>query len=333
LRELKIAQDKITRRTENTNRYFVEVERHAILSPDEEFRIGRLAQEGDEKAINTLIKANLRFVVSVAKQYSNANMSLDDLISQGNIGLCDAARTFDPTRGFKFISYAVWHIRKEILLYLTHHHRIVRLPQNIVNDISKIKKANETILQLEGRPGTDAEISEILDEWGADVSYDKVVRIRRAEVVAVPIDTTDVEDTKSPIEWLESDPLVKDSLANDDSEAMVKVLMSSLDQVSRDVVLRKAGFGIPEAESFAVIASRYGKTTEWARQTHQKAIRRLKSRLNRLGKFENYLNQRHYLGKIELNKKTIVRRTKKDNEEAIAEIKKAGKVRIDILKN
>jgi RNA polymerase primary sigma factor len=160
VRQLKITPDRLTNRTDNISRYFTDVSGRPMLGPEEEFSIGLRAQEGDEEAIEMLISSNLRFVVSVAKQYAGTGILLEDLICQGNIGLCDAARMFDPTRGFKFISFAVWHIRKEILAYLNSDHRTVRIPQNVLNDLTKIRRADETILQEQGRYGTADEFEE-----------------------------------------------------------------------------------------------------------------------------------------------------------------------------
>jgi RNA polymerase primary sigma factor len=278
LRELKIASDKITNRSNNTSRYFSDVEKRKMLSPDEEFKIGILAQAGDEKAINKLIDSNLRFVISVAKQYSTGNVSLDELICQGNLGLIHAARTFDPTRGFKFISYAVWHIRKEILFYFTTNHRAVRIPQNILTMLSQIKKVEESILQNENRSATIAEIQEALADDGKIFSEDQIKRFLQSDGVAVALETSDIEDAKSPIDWLSSESSASDVTDQNDMAVVVTKLLASLEPVPREIVSLRLGINGREPESFSSIASKFDRTPEWARSIYTKAIRRLKGR-------------------------------------------------------
>ena len=284
MRQLKIQADRRTNRTENISRYFSEVSNLPLLSPDEEFEIGKRAQQGDQEAIEKLISANLRFVVSVAKQYTNPEVSLEDLICQGNIGLCDAARQFDPTRGFRFISFAVWHIRKEILVYLNTDTRTVRVPQNILTDLSKIRKANEQILQEEERLGTAEELEERISQFSTtEVKADKIQRILQVEAKGVPIDSSISEDVLSPIDWLSSDTTTTMLTDESDINETVRIALSKLTPVQRDVVCRKMGLNGGDPEHFSIIARRYEKTTEWARLVYVKALRimQVKMRSNR----------------------------------------------------
>lgn len=284
MRQLKIQADRRTNRTENISRYFSEVSNLPLLSPDEEFEIGKRAQQGDQAAIEKLISANLRFVVSVAKQYTNPEVSLEDLICQGNIGLCDAARQFDPTRGFRFISFAVWHIRKEILVYLNTDTRTVRVPQNILTDLSKIRKANEQILQEEERLGTAEELEERISQFSTTgVKADKIQRILQVEAKDVPIDSSISEDVLSPIDWLSSDTTTTMLTDESDINETVRIALSKLTPVQRDVVCRKMGLNGGDPEHFSIIARRYEKTTEWARLVYVKALRimQVKMRSNR----------------------------------------------------
>ena len=282
MRQLKIASDKITKRTDNTSRYFNEVDRRTLLSTEEEFRVGQLAQQGDEAAIEKLISANLRFVISVAKQYSGTGVLLDDLICQGNIGLCDAARTFDPSRGFKFISYAVWHIRKEILSYLNSDYRTVRIPQNVLNDLVKIRKADESIIQVEGRYGTVDELHDELTRRGYDMSINQINRISQADSKNVPLESNEIDpDRSSPIDWLNSDSNPTDNLDKLDLEKSISMALNQLTPMQKDIVCRRLGIGYPEIEAFSTISGRYGKSPEWARQIYTKSIRLLKVKLRR----------------------------------------------------
>ena len=281
MRQLKIASDKITKRTDNTSRYFNEVDRRTLLSTEEEFRVGQLAQQGDEAAIEKLISSNLRFVISVAKQYSGTGVLLDDLICQGNIGLCDAARTFDPSRGFKFISYAVWHIRKEILSYLNSDHRTVRIPQNVLNDLVKIRKADESIIQVEGRYGTVDELHDELTRRGYDMSINHIDRISQADSKNVPLESNGIDDSFSPIEWLNSDSNPTDHLDKLDLEKSISMALDQLTPMQKTIVCRRLGIGYPEIEAFSTISERYGKSPEWSRQIYTKSIRLLKVKLRR----------------------------------------------------
>jgi RNA polymerase primary sigma factor len=278
LRELKISADRKTNRSDNTNRYFSEVEKKKMLSPEEEFKVGILAQAGDEEAIAKLIDSNLRFVISVAKQYSNGNVSLDELICQGNIGLIHAARTFDPTRGFKFISYAVWHIRKEILFYFTNSYRMIRLPQNITTTMTQIRRIDESFLQTENRPATVIEIQKALAEDGKVFSEEQIKKFLNSETSSIPLETSDIEDAKSPIEWLSSESTASNVTDANDLTVVVSKLLGSLEPIPREVVSLRLGLNGKEVESFSSIGLRHGRTAEWARTLYTKSIRRLKAR-------------------------------------------------------
>jgi RNA polymerase primary sigma factor len=282
VRQLKISSDKLTLRTENIARYFTEVERKEMLSAEEEFRVGMLAREGDEEAIQRLISANLRFVVSVAKQYSGSSGLLEDLICQGNIGLCDAARLFDPTRGFKFISFAVWHIRKEILLYLNSSNRTVRVPQNILNDASTIRKADEVILQEKGRPGTPEEIFEQTALMGKDFTLDHIIKVVSADSIrGIPLESEKPDEMLGPLDWLSSEVSTTELTDDSDTKEMVGFALSKLTPVQRDVVIRRMGIDGSVPEAFSTISRRYERTPEWARLVYLKAIKTMQVKTRR----------------------------------------------------
>jgi len=281
VRQLKITQDRITNRTDNISRYFTDVSSCEMLSSEEEFSIGLRAQQGDEEAIEKLISSNLRFVVSVAKQYASTSILLEDLICQGNIGLCDAARLFDPSRGFKFISFAVWHIRKEILSYLNSDQRTVRIPQNVLNDLTKLRRADETILQEEGRYGTADELQETISKTGKDFTLDHIRRITGADTRSVPLESDNPDEYLGPIEWLSSGSTATQLTDESDLGEMAKLVLAKLTNIQRDIVTRRLGIECSEPETFATIASRYERTPEWARAIYAKSIKGMRSRLNR----------------------------------------------------
>lgn len=279
MRQLKITPDRITNRTDNISRYFTDVSSRPILSSEEEFSIGLKAQAGDEEAIEKLISSNLRFVVSVAKQYTSTGVLLEDMICQGNIGLCDAARMFDPTRGFKFISFAVWHIRKEILMYLNSDQRTVRIPQNILTDLIKIKRADEVILQEEGRYGTDEELQEAISNMGKDFTIDHIKRITGADTRSVPLESDNPDEYSGPIDWLSSGSTATQYTDESDMSEMVKIALSKLTNIQRDIVIRRLGINGGEIETFSTISSRYERTPEWARAIYTKSIRLMQTKL------------------------------------------------------
>ncbi len=280
MRQLKITPDRLTNRTDNISRYFTDVSGRPMLGPEEEFSIGLRAQEGDEEAIEMLISSNLRFVVSVAKQYAGTGILLEDLICQGNIGLCDAARMFDPTRGFKFISFAVWHIRKEILAYLNSDHRTVRIPQNVLNDLTKIRRADETILQEQGRYGTADELQEAIAKTGKDFTVDHIKRVTNADSRSVPLESDNPDEYGAPIDWLNSDTTTTQYTDASDVSEMAKLALSRLTSIQRDIVIRRLGINGDEPETFSTISSRYERTPEWARSIYTKSIRIMKSKLS-----------------------------------------------------
>jgi len=279
VRGLKIAQDRLTQRTENTARYFTEVEHTPLLTADEEYKIGVRAQNGDEAAIQQLISANLRFVVSVAKQYSSQAVQLDELICQGNIGLCEAARLFDPSRGFKFISYAVWHIRKEIIYYLNTYYRSIRIPQNIILDTTRVKKINELILQEKGRYGTAEEIHEEFIKFGKNVTVDYISKLTHADSNRVSLESNDPDVVISPIDWLSGSIDTTDLVDASDLTRTVNIALSKLTTIQRDIVTRKLGIGYDHPETFSTISLLHDRTPEWARQMYIKALKIMKIRL------------------------------------------------------
>ena len=169
MRQLKITKQITNRDTKSLEKYFQEISKIDLITADEEVELSRRIREGDQVALNKLVNANLRFVVSTAKQYQGSGLRLSDLINEGNIGLVKAAKRFDETRGFKFISYAVWWIRQSILQAISQNSRMVRLPLNKIGEISKIKKVYSSLEQTHQRPPSAAEIANELDMSSAKV--------------------------------------------------------------------------------------------------------------------------------------------------------------------
>jgi RNA polymerase primary sigma factor len=278
MRQLKISGENITKRTENSSRYFTEVERNKLISPDEEWKIGIKAQQGDEDAIDALVKANLRFVISVAKQYAGTAERLEDLISQGNIGLIYAAKTFDPSRGFKFISYAVWHIRKEILLYLNSNLRQIRIPQNLIVGMSKINKVQDQLYQQEGRSATLDEIYDHLSKSeDNDFTIDRLYKIHNAmNQRTSPLENTEDPEGYSYLSVLSNTDSTSDRIENNDAKIVANLLFNELTPLHREIISRRLGFHDGHEWSFSQLGDMIGKTSENVRQIYNKAIKILK---------------------------------------------------------
>lgn len=279
MRELKIT-DKYTNRTSVTDRYLTDVGPIKLLTPDEEYEVAIKAAAGDPAAIERLVKSNLRFVISVAKQYSNSDRMIDDLIAQGNIGLIDAAKSFDPTRGFKFISYAVWHIRKEILKYLGDLQQVIRVPMNVQRDLRQANQVAGEIAASLGRDATDFEIVEAMESRGLDMTEDQIKRNRSLtqRVVAFESFGDDRDDVTSPIDWISSGDTANSRVDQLDLAKLVNTIREMLTITESEILLRRHGIITGEEETFLSIAEKFGRSPEWARLTYKKAIKKLRAR-------------------------------------------------------
>lgn len=273
MRQLKITNSITRRDGEILDKYLQEIGREEMVSVNDEVELARRIRQGDRSAVDKLVRANLRFVVSVAKQYQNQGMSLPDLINEGNLGLIKAAEKFDETRGFKFISYAVWWIRQAILQALAEQGRIVRLPLNQVGSLSKIQKAIGRFEQENQRRPSVQEIAEELD-----MPADKIADSLRASGRTVSVDTPFVEG---------EDNTLLDVLSNDDTPATDATLQheslaSEIDRALRNLPHReneilRAIFGIGTREmSLEEIGAKFNLTRERVRQIKEKALRHLK---------------------------------------------------------
>ena len=274
MRQLKISKSITNRESAALDRYLQEIGHEELISVEEEVELAQRIRKGDRKALEKLTKANLRFVVSVAKQYQNQGLSLPDLINEGNLGLIKAAEKFDETRGFKFISYAVWWIRQSILQAIAEQSRLVRLPLNQVGSVNKINRAyNRLEQENERRPSVD----EIAEQ--TDIPEDKIADAMKVNTRHVSVDAPFAEgDENSLLDILANDDapmadteLVKESLRDEIGRALL-----SLNERERNVI--QAFFGINQPEmTLEEIGDKYGLTRERVRQIKEKAIRRLRN--------------------------------------------------------
>ena len=274
MRQLKITKSITNRESEALEKYLSEIGREELLTTDEEVELAQRIRKGDRKALERLTKANLRFVVSVAKQYQNQGLSLPDLINEGNLGLIKAAEKFDETRGFKFISYAVWWIRQSILQAIAEQSRIVRLPLNQVGSVNKINRIlNKFEQENERRPSVD-EISEQIDLPEEKVGEAMLVNARQVSVDAPFVDGED----NSLLDVLVNDdaPMADRELVAESLRAEITNLLQTLNDRERCVIKAFYGFGEKEM-TLEEIGNKYGLTRERVRQIKEKAIRRLRS--------------------------------------------------------
>ena len=278
MRQLKIIRSITSRDTASLDKYLQEIGREELLSVDEEVELAQRIRQGDERALDRLVCANLRFVVSVAKQYQNQGLSLPDLINEGNVGLIKAAQKFDETRGFKFISYAVWWIRQSILQALAEQSRIVRLPLNQVGSLNKINKAISKFEQDFQRKPSSEELSEILDIDVDKISESVSVNGRHTSLDA-PF--SDSEDNSLMDVLTDADAPNTDSSLNQESLSVeVDRALSQLSPREPDIL--KMFFGIGGQEmTLEEIALKFDLTRERVRQIKEKAIRRLKGQRSR----------------------------------------------------
>lgn len=276
MRQLKITKSITNRESQSLEKYLQEIGKVELLSPDEEVRLAVLIRKGDQAALERLTKANLRFVVSVAKQYQNQGLTLPDLINEGNLGLIKAAQRFDETRGFKFISYAVWWIRQSILQALAEQSRIVRLPLNKVGLTNKISKAYSQLEQEFEREPTPEELAELLEVDTEEVAATLGVAARH-----VSVDQPMFEgDESTLIDVLENKnaSLADSQLAVDDSlRTEIERSLNSLTERQKEVLCFFFGIGIDHPLSLEDIGQRFNLTRERVRQIKDKAISKLQA--------------------------------------------------------
>ena len=276
MRQLKITKSITNRESQSLEKYLQEIGKVDLLTPEEEVDLAKRIKAGDQIALERLTKANLRFVVSVAKQYQNQGLSLSDLINEGNLGLIKAAQRFDETRGFKFISYAVWWIRQSILQALAEQSRIVRLPLNKVGSLNKINKAFSELEQEFEREPSAEELAELLDIPTEEVETTLGVAARHVSMDAPFVEGEDnslldvLENSTTPrtdenLEYLES------------LRREIERSLSTLTDRQNDVLKLYFGIGIEHPMSLEDIGDKFGLTRERVRQIKDKAINKLRS--------------------------------------------------------
>jgi RNA polymerase primary sigma factor len=274
MRQLKITKSITNRESASLDKYLQEIGREELITADEEVSLAKRIRDGDQAALEKLTKSNLRFVVSVAKQYQNQGLSLPDLINEGNLGLIKAAKRFDETRGFKFISYAVWWIRQSILQALAEQSRIVRLPLNQVGSLNKINKAFSKLEQQFEREPSAEELSQILE-----LPQDKVADTMRVSGRHVSMDAPFVNgEENSLLDVLvnHDSPRADNMLMNESLQREIERSLSTLTERERDVVKLFFGIGINHGLTLEEIGAKFDLTRERVRQIKEKAIRRLR---------------------------------------------------------
>ena len=278
MRQLKITKQITNRDSKSLEKYFQEISKIDLITADEEVELARRIREGDQKALDTLVNANLRFVVSAAKQYQNRGLRLTDLINEGNLGLVKAAKRFDETRGFKFISYAVWWIRQSILQALSNTSRVIRLPQNKIATNTKIYQVYSILEQTYQRPPSPTEIASELD-----ISVSKVKSSIKSSVKHISLDAPFKEGESSSL----YNVIESKKLNSPDKEMIDESLETDIDQVlnriperQSDVLRLYFGLGNQQPMSLVEIGELFDVTRERVRQIKDKGIRALRRKGN-----------------------------------------------------
>ena len=273
MRQLKITKSITNRESASLDKYLQEIGKEDLITVEEEVELAQRIRKGDQRALEKLTRANLRFVVSVAKQYQNQGLSLPDLINEGNLGLIKAAEKFDETRGFEFISYAVWWIRQSILQALAEQSRIVRLPLNQVGSLNKINKAFSRFEQEHERRPSPEELAETLD-----LPAEKVADTLRVSGRHISVDAPFVEgEDNSLLDVLVNDdsPVADKTLINESLSTEVERALATLTERERDIIRLFFGINCQEM-TLEEIGEKFGLTRERVRQIKEKAIRRLR---------------------------------------------------------
>ena len=276
MRQLKISKSITNRESQSIEKYLQEIGKVDLLTAEEEVELAKRIKQGDQEALEKLVKANLRFVVSVAKQYQNQSLSLNDLINEGNVGLVKAAQKFDETRGFKFISYAVWWIRQSIMQALAEQSRLVRLPLNKIGSLTKIHKAFAELEQKYERDPSEEELSEILEMDSNEIKSTMGVSSRHVSVDAPFVDG----ESNSLLDVLENanaDNTDEHLTYNDSLRVECERSLSTLTEREREVVRMFFGIGMEHPMTLEDIGEALDITRERVRQIKDKAINKLRS--------------------------------------------------------
>jgi RNA polymerase primary sigma factor len=272
---LKITKQFTNRESKSLDQYLQEIGKVDLLTPDQEIELAIRIRKGDKLALDALTKANLRFVVSVAKQFQNQGLSLGDLINEGNLGLIKAAQRFDETRGFKFISYAVWWVRQSIMQAIADQSRIVRLPLNRVGSLSKISKAYRDLEQEYERKPTTSELASILDMTQDDVAYAMQISGRHVSMDA-PFSGDDDKNSLMDVLPNDDQPSPDTILMRESLKKEVENALSTLSEKEAKVLRLYFGIDAERSATLEEIGEKFDLTRERVRQIKEKALRRLK---------------------------------------------------------
>jgi RNA polymerase primary sigma factor len=266
--------------SKNLSRYFSEISKEKLLSTEEEAELAKLAKQGDQEAKEKIIKSNLRFVVSVAKAYASKTYPIEDIISEGNKGLIEAIENFDPSHGFKFISYAVWHVRKNILSFINNHSRAIRLPQNVITEMKRFQEAESYFIAENSREPSVEEILNLIEERGMKPFPSAVIETLNNKPVQISLDSdndTENEKSFSPINWISSGENAEEQALKNDEKNTIKLIFSFLKPFEREIAEMKFGLNSDGIEkNFHEIGEHFGKSAEWARGAFRKIERRMK---------------------------------------------------------
>jgi len=292
MRDFKVGV-KITDSSKNVLRFFNEVSKQKLLSVEEEVELATKARNGDAVAKERLIKANLRFGISVAKHYSGSNCPLEDLICEANKGIVEAIESYDPTTGFKFISYAVWHIRKNILIFISNHSRTVRIPLNVQTGLRNYQKAENFFISKNGREPSVEETIEMMEEQGLPaLSKTSVETIKNqpSTISLDPIHNTNDDDRKSPINVLNSGDRTDHISRENDFRKTLESIMSVLTPTENAMIIMRYGLDGKDQMTYAQISEFFERTNEWARIVIKKAEKKMRIAA-RKKKIENIFNE------------------------------------------
>ncbi len=287
---MKLTRQLTNRENKSLDLYFQEIGKVDLLTPDEEIDLAIKIKNGDINAQNKLVRANLRFVVSVAKMYQNQGLSLGDLINEGNIGLVKAAQRFDETRGFKFISYAVWWVRQGIMSAIADQSRVVRLPLNRVGNLTKLGKVYRELEQEFERKPTTEELAKILEISSDEVAYILQISSRQVSMDAPISNSDESKSTLMDILHNEEQPMPDTDLMHDSLRNEVADILSTLDEREAEVIRLSFGIGSNQKATLEEIGERFNLTRERIRQIKENALRKLRSS-KRSNKLKDYLGQ------------------------------------------
>lgn len=275
MRQLKITKSITNRESQSLDKYLQDIGKEELITAEEEVNLARRIKQGDQQALEKLTKANLRFVVSVSKQYQNQGLTLPDLINEGNLGLIKAAQKFDETRGFKFISYAVWWIRQSILQALAEQARIVRLPLNQVGSLNKINKAFSRLEQEFERAPSAEELAEVLEVPEDKVKESMSVAGRHVSMDA-PLSSSEDGGTLMDVMANSDSPKADSQLMAESLQREIERSLSTLTDKEREIIRLFFGIGMNHGLTLEEIGAKFNLTRERVRQIKEKAIRRLR---------------------------------------------------------